>query len=126
VHPCLPDTERRNSADLSAERSVEGEYQPQLTLLPLTTQELETFCDGHNAGQLGGRRRSHVSQHHHSPQLASLSLWQNATLKMLGANPQVSTALGPPFAVKERRETRFERLMRRALQEISLYWILGR
>lgn len=71
-------------------------------------------------------------QLHPSPQLASLSLRKDATPKvlgkgeLLGANPHVSTVLGLPFPVKGGRETRFERLMREALQEISLYWIPGR
>lgn len=61
-----------------------------------------------------------------------LSLRKNAILEVLGkgelpgANPQVSAVLGPPFPVKRGRETRFERQMREALQEISLYWIPGR
>lgn len=59
-------------------------------------------------------------------------LWKNATPRcwlkgeLLGANPQGKTVLGPPFPVQGGREMRFERLVREALQENSLYWISGR
>lgn len=72
------------------------------------------------ATALGGHRSSHSSQRQHSPS-ASLENSHPQGFgdgRAGGVNPQISTVLGSPFAVKGGKKS--ESLGREALQEISL------
>lgn len=105
---------------------VRGEHQPQLTLLPVATRELGTSVVATALASWEDTGGATICSITTVPSLPLSHSQGFGNGRADGAKPQVSTVLGSPFAVKGGRETRSERLEREALQEISLWWILGR